>query len=168
MPTCSPRCVEPLFFLVRRNLTIRYTRILERRCSLSKKITKSKPLHLPFFSCTRFLLSPFPFLSPTNSFPLFLCLPFAFLFCSFSFLFVFLFSSSYFSSHFSLGISPPIWSIIDSMGQRGEISSPLSQAKCVAISFPFLFFYFIIPLYDIITYMAQCEPWNSYHPCGSM
>ena len=49
------------------------------------------------------------------------------------------------------------------MGQNEEVSSPLPQAKCVAIPFPFLFFYFIIPLYDIITYMAQCEPWNSCH-----
>ena len=35
VPTQSPRCVEPLYFLARRNLTVRSVRILERSHSLS-------------------------------------------------------------------------------------------------------------------------------------
>ena len=105
---------------------------------------------------------------------LFLCfIHSSLLFFLFLFLFHFPITPSHFSfifspfPPFSLNFSPPFWSI-DHMGQRRKFPPLLPQAKCVAIPFPFLFFYLIISLYDIITYMAQCEPWNSCHPCGSM
>ena len=179
MPMCSPRCVEPLCFLVRRNPTVRSLVNLERRCSLSKKITKCLATASPpclhvfffFFFFSSFSLI-FPFLPLRTVFFLFVFLfafhSFPFLisfshhfFFSFLFLFLFVFLLSLYT------FSSPFWSI-DCMGQKEKVSSPLPQAKCVAIPFLFLFFNFIIPLYDIITYMAQCEPWNSCHPCGSM
>ena len=59
VPTCSPRCVEPLCFLVRRNPTVRLPRILERRYSLSKrKITKwLLHLHSSFHAFFSFFIS---------------------------------------------------------------------------------------------------------------
>ena len=52
MPTRSPRRVEQLSFLLRREPTVRSTGILERRCSLSLSLSKNlkfQPLHpLPF------------------------------------------------------------------------------------------------------------------------
>ena len=164
MPTCCPRCVEPLCFLVRRNPTVQLPEILERRYSLSKKNHKMATAS-PFF------ISRFLFLF---HFPSFL-LQILFL-CFYSFIFLF-FSFSHFSSHslsfspnflISLCISLLLFGALTVWVKRRKFPPPLPQAKCVAIPFPFLFFYFIIPLYDIITYMAQCEPWNSCHPCGSM
>ena len=54
VPMRSPRRVEQLCFLLRRELTVRMAENLERRCSLSLKITKPKPLHLPFSLCMLF------------------------------------------------------------------------------------------------------------------
>ena len=120
---------------------------------LSRKIKNLTSLY-PFF----FLLHVwsfffhFPSFSPTNSFPLFLFLPFSFLFCSFSFL------SSHslsFSPYFLLSLctfSSPFWSI-DRMGQKEEVSSPLPQAKCVAFHFPIFIPYFFI------SFMTSSPTW---------
>ena len=80
MPTRSPRRVEQLFFLLRQKSTVLFFEILERRCSLSKKITKFShcisplvPAHCPFcsFYFWRRQLFTFVLLSLTNSkFPL--------------------------------------------------------------------------------------------------
>ena len=131
VPTCSPRCVEPLCFLVQRNPTIGLTGILERRYSLSKrKITKCKPLHLPFFSCTRFLHFPFPLL-----YELFLFLYFLFAFLSFpflisfshlfffSFLFIFLFA---FLFHFLFSFGHSL-SHFDRMVKRRKLRRKVSS-----------------------------------------
>ena len=90
---------------------------------------------------------------------LFLCFILSFL--------LFFLCSSHFSSHplsFSpyfllyLCISLLLFGALTVWVKRRKCPPLLPQAKCVAIHFLFIFFYFIIPLYDIITYMAQCEP----------
>ena len=89
MPTCSPRCVEPLCFLIRRNPKVRLPRILERRYSLSKRKFTKWLLHLHssfhvFFS-------------------FFISLPLSYEFFSFVFYsFLLLFSLFLFSSHFPI------------------------------------------------------------------
>ena len=109
--------------------------------------------------------------SPTFSLGFFLCfipsflLLFVFL-ISFLILFHFLFHFLFISS-FLFEFLSPFWSI-DRMGQKEETSSSPSSSQMCGYHFSFFFFHFIIPLYDIITYMTQCEPWNSCHPCGSM
>ena len=106
VPTCRPRCVELLCFLARRNLTVRSPVNLERRCSLSKIITKcpttASPPCLHVFS----FFFHFPSFLSTNSFPFYSFSPF------FSFLFAFLFFFSFFISFpfqflFSFSISLP-------------------------------------------------------------
>ena len=114
-----------------------------------------------------FLLSPFPSFSLYESF-------FLLFFCSFppflSFLFFFSFLIS-FPFHFLLIFSflfaffPPFWST-PLIRSKEEISSPFPLTICVALNFPSLFPYFFISFYDIITYMAQCEPWDSFPTHG--
>ena len=54
MPTCSPRRIEQLCFLLRREPTVRMAENLERRCSLSLKKIKN-PSYCVFFAlCTFF------------------------------------------------------------------------------------------------------------------
>ena len=162
---CSPRCVEPLCFLVQRNPTVGLTGILERRYSLSKrKITKCKPLHLPFFSFTRFSYFHFP--SSTNYFCSFISFLLFFLFL-FSSHFP-IFSSSHFSSFFSLLFF--FLSLRGAYGQKEEVSFPLPQAKCVAFHFnsfsfiPYSSFMISYPTWLYMshgihaTHVAQCEP----------
>ena len=148
VPTRSFRRVEQLcfFFFVRKNPTVGLAGILERSGSLSLS-RKSQNGYCDF-------ILPFTF-----SFPLF-----------YSFLFAVRYFSLSFSPHFllSLCISLLLFGALIVWVKRRKLPPLLPLAKCVDITFPFLFFYFIIPLHDIITYMAQCEPWNSCHPCGSM
>ena len=115
-----------------------------------------------------FLLSPFSSLFSLRTIPLFVPL-FPFL----SFLFSFLFFSL-FSSHFLLIFSFPLVIFSPFLEQplirsKGGNFLPISSnQRCGYHFFSFFFFYLFIFLNDIITYMAQCEPWNSCHPCGSM
>ena len=107
-----------------------------------------QPLHPPFFSNT------FCFLS------------FCFSFFSFSF--------SHFSSHplsfsphflpifsFLFGFLSSFWSI-NRMRQKEEVSSPPSSSQTSGYPFSILFLLFHNFSYAIITYMAQCEPWNHF------
>ena len=164
MPTRSSRCVEKLCFLVRRNPTIGLAGILERSGSLSLSLENHKRATVTPFFPSRFFFIPsfcFSFFSLPH---VFFSLPFTFSSPHFSSFF------SFISLHFllSLCISLLLFRALTVWVKRRKFPPLLPQAKCVAIPFPFIFFYFIIPLYDIITYMAQCEPWNSCHPCGSM
>ena len=103
-------------------------------------------LFLPFLStnCFSFLFF--------SSFPFFL-----FLFFLFFFSFSHLISLS-FSPHFLLSLFT-FSSFLEHTTHpiKGGISSPFPQPICVAINFSSFSSYFLIPLYDIITYMAQCE-----------
>ena len=147
VPTRSSSRVEQFCFLVRRNPTVGLAGILERSGSLSLSLENHK-----MATVTPFFLSRFLFLCFILSFLLF---------------FLFLF---HFLPHFllSLCISLLLFGAMTVWVKRRKFPPLLPQAKCVSFPFSFIFFYFIIPLYDIITYMAQCEPWNSCHPCGSM
>ena len=104
-----------------------------------KKITKSNPLHLPFFSCTRFW------------FHFSLSLPFSYEFFSFDFYsFLLLFSLFLFSSHFPIissshfflfffflfALSLLLFGALTAWVKRRKFPSFLPQAKCVAFHFP--------------------------------
>ena len=87
------------------------------------------------------------------------------LFLSFCFAFPFFFSffSSYFSYHFSLGSYPPIWSIIDRMGQMRQFPPHFLMSTCVALIFPYFSF---IPYSSFMTshsHVAHCEPSLQVH-----
>ena len=113
-----------------------------------------------------FLLSSFPSFSLYESFFLFFLFLSSFPFFSFLFLFSHLISLS-FSPYFSFlfAFSPPFWST-PLIRSKEEISSPFPLTICVALNFPSLFPYFFISFYDIVTYMAQCEPWDSFPTHG--
>ena len=101
-----------------------------------------------------FFLSRFLFLCFIPSFLLFFLFLFLFHFpiissSHFSFFFSFIFSPF---PPFSLNFSPPFWSI-DHMGQKEEVSSPLSSSQMC--SFPFSFFFF----YLIILFMTSYPTW---------
>ena len=121
VPTCSPRCVEPLCFLVRRNPTIRSPINQERRCSLSKNHKMSNHCISPLFA--RFLFfffSSFPLLFPFLPLRTVFFL-FVFLFAFLSFPFLISFSYHFFFSFLFLFLfafllslctfSSPFWSI---------------------------------------------------------
>ena len=130
------------------------------------QLRPSESREIFFFS---FVLSPFPFLSLYGLFFFFSL--FSFLFSFFSFLFAFLCFISFLIS-FLLSFSlllwsfSPIWIVIDRMGQEKEVSFSFPQAKCVALKFPSLFLISLFPFYDIITYKAKCEPWDSFPTHG--
>ena len=161
VPTCSPRCVELLCFLARRNPTVRSPVNLERRCSLSKIITKCPTTASP--PCLH-VFSFFSISLPFSLRILFLFIPFLLSFLSF----LLSFSFSHFSSHSPFNFSSLLafLSHFDRMGQEKEISFSFPQSNCMAIIIPSLFFYFLISHYDLITYMVQCEPWNSFPTHG--
>ena len=161
--TCSPRCVEPLCFLVRRNPTDRSAVNLERSCSLSKKNQKSNLTVSIFPSCTfgLFFFFPFPFLFSYEFFSFVFIPPFCFsllLFLISFFSFPFIFSQF---PPFFLHFSPPFWSI-DRKGQKEEVSSPLPQDKCVAFHFPSFIPYFFISFMTSCSHVTHCEPWDSF------
>ena len=115
----------------------------------------------------------FPFPFPLSPFPFsFLYELFFFLFSLFSFLIFSFLSFFSFIISFPLSFSlllwyfSPIWMVIDRMGQEEEVSFSFPQAKCVALKFPSLFLISLFPFYDIITHMAQCEPWDSFPTHG--
>ena len=93
----------------------------------------------------------FSFFSPTFSFPFLISFSHHFFF---SFLFLFLFHFLLISSfHFLLLFGAHHTSV------KGGNFLPFSSNHLCGYQFsiPFLLF-----LYDIITYMAQCEPWNHF------
>ena len=120
---------------------------------------------------------PFPFLlSHFPSFSLYELFSFLFLssfpFYPFCFSILFLFShliSLSFSPLFllSLCIFSSFWST-PLIRSKEEISSPFPLTIYVAIKFPSLFLISLFPFYDIINYMAQCEPWDSFPTHGSL
>ena len=126
------------------------TRTFERRPPETRE-------NLPF----PFLSSPFPSFSLYGFFPFFSFLP------SFPFLFAFLFLfliSHLISLSFLLIFSSSLVLFLplfgeSSFGQWEEIASSFPQTKMWLSLFPYLFFLF---LYDIITHMASCEPWNFF------
>ena len=112
--------------------------------------------HFPFLFSLR-IAFPFLFISSFLFFPL--------LFYSFSLFsshFPFIFSSFYpFSLHFLL-----LFGAHHISGQRRKFPPLFLKTKCVTIKFPSLFLISLFPFYDIITYMAQCEPWDSFPTHG--
>ena len=138
----------------------------EKWLSLSRKSILQSTVRIPpparfFFSFSNgednYSFSPFFY------FLISLCFLFSLSFCfSFPFFFSFFLSffSFYFSSHFfSLGISPPIWSIIDRMGQRRKLPPHcLTHTICVVHTFPsiFLISYFFLlhhtPMWLIVSH----------------
>ena len=122
--------------------------------------TNSSPLRILFLSLFFSFLLLFSF-SLSHFFLLIFSLQILFLsFCfAFPLFFSFLLSffSSYFSFHFSLGSSPPIWSIIDHMGQRRQFPPHFLMSTCVALIFPYFSF---IPYSSFMTshsHVAHCE-----------
>ena len=107
-------------------------------------------------SLSSFLLF-LPFLS-TNRFPFCFFLPFL-LFYSFSlfsshFPFIF-YSFSPFSLHFLLLLEHTTHSV------KGGNFLPFSSNQLCGHQISFFIPYSLFPFYDIINYMAQCEPWDS-------
>ena len=104
-----------------------------------------------------FLLSPFPPFSLYGFFPFFSFLPFLPFFSFFSFLISFPFHFSSFSLLLFVIFSPFLEKAL--IRSNEAISSSFPLPICVANTFPFFFFLY---LYDIITHMASCEPWNFF------
>ena len=154
MPTCGPRCVEPLCFLVRRNPTVRSPVNQERRCSLSKKNHKmSSHCISPLFARFFFFFSSF---SSKNSFPFYSFSPF------FSFLFALLFFFSFlFSFPFIFSLFPPfslhflfLFGALTVWVKRRKFPPPFLKPNLCGFPFSYLYFLFLYFLYDIIPYMA--------------
>ena len=111
------------------------------------KLLSSMNSFSSFFLFFPFCFSLSYFFLPISLYEFFLFFLF-FFFCFFLF-FPFLFDSlffSYFSSHFCLAISPPIWSIIDRMGQRRQFPPHFLMSSCVALIFPSFIPYFLFLL----------------------
>ena len=114
-----------------------------------------------------FFLSPFPFLSLYEllfffSFSLFSFSPFL-IFFPFCFSFLFLISS-HFPFIFSPFSLPFGWAL--TYGSREGNSLLPSSIQMHGYHNSILIPYFFIPLYDIIHYMAQYEPWDSFPTHG--
>ena len=155
MPTCGPRCVEPLCFLVQRNSTVRSPVNLERRCSLSKKIIKclafASPPCLHVFSF--FFFSSFP---SKNSFPFYSFSPFFFFLFALLFFFSFLFSFPFifslfppFSFHFLF-----LFGALTVWVKRRKFPPPFLKPNLCGFPFSYLYSLFLYFFYDIIPYMA--------------
>ena len=116
------------------------------------------------FSLSFFFFLLFPSFISTNCFFFSLSL-FLFLLSFFSFLFAFLF---FFSFHLiSLSFSLPFgWAL--PYGSREGNSLLPSSIQMHDYHNSILIPYFFIPLYDIIHYMAQYKPWDSFPTHGQL
>ena len=113
----------------------------------------------------------FPFSFSSFSFSLPFSLRTVFSFSLFSFLFAFLLFFS-FSHLISLSFSPfslhflLLFGAHHTSGQKKGNFLPISSNQLCGPQFSISILYFIIPLYDIIHYMAQYEPWDSFPTHG--